>query len=486
MTIHTQKKHYLTLPIILSLGLILSTQSNAATPTEEMSNTVETLCPQLAGVNNGDPSFLTSAEKDVLARCGELKRTSGQSFTGLSSDQHDGLNNMTSDESSVMGSSSVELSGAQSIAILGRLTVLRTNSASSVASYPPSSGKPEIKKTSLAKNSSGSEFNIGLPETITESLSHNVDGYTGNFSQMSDFGKWGFFLTGSYGFGDKDATSKEPAFDFDSWALVSGVDYRLSDQMVFGFALGYAMTNSSIDDNGGDVDLDGLGGSLYGSYYRGDFYLDMIAGYSYGDYATERNLQYSVAAKAGGTTAVNQSFTGDTNSNDINLSLGTGYNAQLSGLSLTPFAQFNYLHSEIDGYTESLQGNNSNPGFGLALSIDEQEVTSLNTSLGLLITHSLNTSAGVLVPYLRGDWVHEFDNDARDITASFATVRSAFDEINVITIPTDDPDRDFFNLGGGLSTVLRGGLQCFLDYSTILGYDDLSLHRFTAGIRFEF
>lgn len=463
---------------------------HALTPEQEVSNTVEVLCPQLAGINKNDPNALTAAEKDVLFRCGEVKRAPGQSFEQLSSSQINGLDNMTSSESSTMGTATVELAGAQNIAILGRLTVLRGKSSSSVASHVPTTTNPQNRSDGQSTFSNTGDtiptVVAGNIEGTDENQVGLINGFEGGFSQMSEQGKWGFFLTGSYGMGDKDATLNEPGFDFDSWSLVTGVDYKISENFVLGAAFGYAMTNSSIDDNGGDVDLDGVGLSVYGSYYVKDFYFDFLAGYAAKEFDTTRNVQYSVGAKAGGTTTVNQAFNGDTDAGDINLALGAGYNINASGFTFTPFARLAYLNSDIDGYTESLDGSNSDPGFGLALTVDDQDVDSLTSSLGVNISRVINTSGSVITPYIRADWEHEFDNDARDIKAKFANVRGEFDDLNSIIIPTDEPDRDYLNFGAGVAALMPGGYQLFLDYSTIIGYEDLSLHSFVAGLRFEF
>lgn len=460
-----------------------------ATPTEQLSNTVEVLCPQLKGINSSNPELLTAAEKDVLFRCGEVKRAPGQSFDQLSSDQEDALNNMTNDESSVMGTSTVELSGAQNVAILGRLTVLRGKSSSSVAAHNPTQNENEItangKNSLVSSNNTDAASGLGVDEEFV-GLTGLPAGIDGSFSQMSEQGKWGLFLTGSYGTGDKDATSIEPGFDFDSWSLVAGVDYRLSQQFVLGLALGYAVTDSSVDDNGGDVDLDGVGISVYGSYYLKDFYIDFLAGFASKEFETTRIVQYGVPATAGGRTSVDQTFNGDTDATDFNLSVGGGYNLSLGGVTVTPYGQVAYLDSDIDGYTESLNGSNTDPGFGLALDIEDQEIESLTSTIGVHVAKTINTSGSVITPYLKADWEHEFENDERNIVAGFADVRAEFDELNVIIIPTEEPDRDYFNLGAGVSAVLPGGYQLFFDYATLLGYDDLSLHTFVAGLRMEF
>jgi len=474
--------------VIASLAGV-SAVNGAATPVQEMSRTVENLCPSLKNSYAANPASLTAAEQDVLFRCGELKLAAGQSFANLTEAQRNGLGNMTSEESSVMGAATVALSGAQNTAVLGRLSSLRGKTASSVAATGPAPVNPQtalLPQENETVRQQDSEYSQEGDGSVVVNPLQIQNGYAGSFSQTSEFGKWGVFLNASFGSGNKDASLREPGFDFDSWSLVSGLDYRLTDQLVLGVAVSYGATESTIDSNGGDVDLDGFGGALYGTYYRNDFYVDFLAGMNGKEYDTRRRVSYTVASKSGGDTVVDQLFNGDTDAVDAAVSLGAGYNMAVSGFTITPFAHLAYLESTIDGYTEDLDGGNSNAGFGLALRVDEQEVKSLASTLGVQLAYAVNTSFGVMTPYLRADWEHEFENDARNITAHFAAVDNRYESLNTITIPTDEPDRDFANLGGGLLTVLPGGWQCFVDYSTVLGYADLTLHRFVVGMRADF
>jgi outer membrane autotransporter protein len=463
----------------LVAGLTIAVGAQAATPVTEMSNTVEKLCPALKQAATANPASLSTAENDVLVRCGELKRAPGQSFLGLSASQLNGLSNMTSEESSVMGASSTAVSGAQNIAILGRLSVLRGKSGTTAA-LRPQQQTPQgvgIPSEVFAQQSTAGEGSDFAPMT--------VQGFGGGFSQMVDYGRWGAYLNSSFSFGNKDETAREPAFDFEALSMVAGLDHRITDTFILGLALGYARIDSELD-RGGDLEKDGFGASLYGTWYMDKLYVDFLAGIAAGQYDMLRNVGYSVPAKTGGTTVVNQAFAADSDSTDVTLALGGGYAMSFGGFGLTPFVQASYLYSDIEGYTETLRDNNTAPGFGLALAVEDQEVESLATTVGVNLTRTFNASWGVLSPYLRFDWEHEYLNDSREIVARFAAVDQAFASLNRIVIPTDDPDRDFFNLGVGLSVVLPGGLQGFLDYSTLLGYDDLELHRFVVGLRWEF
>jgi outer membrane autotransporter protein len=468
----------LLLPALLA-GLTTAVGVQAATPVKEMSNTVEKLCPVLKQTAAGNPASLSAAEYDVLVRCGEVKIAPGQNFIGLSASQLNGLNNMTSEESSVMGASSTAVSGAQNIAILGRLSVLRGKSGATAGLTPQ-------QQTPQAAGIPAQVFAQQVPAGESSDLGPmTVHGFGEGFSQMVDYGRWGAFLNGSFSLGNSDATTREPGYDLEALSMVAGLDYRLSDTFILGLALGYASIDSEID-NGGDLEKDGFGASVYGTWYMDKLYIDFLAGLAAGQYDMLRSVGYIVPATTGGTTVVNQDFTADSDATDITLALGGGYAMSFGGFGLTPFVQASYLYSDIDGYTEKLRNNNTAPGFGLALAVEEQEVESLATNVGVNLTRTFNASWGVLSPYLRFDWEHEYLNDSREIVARFAAVDQSFANLNRIIIPTDDPDRDFFNLGVGLSAVLPGGWQGFFDYSTVLGYDDLELHRFVVGLRWEF
>jgi hypothetical protein len=51
---------------------------------------------------------------------------------------------------------------------------------------------------------------------------------------------------------------------------------------------------------------------------------------------------------------------------------------------------------------------------------------------------------------------------------------------------TDRPDRDYFNLGVGVSMVLANGFQPFVNFRELVGYNDRSSHTVTLGLRIPF
>ena len=292
----------------------------------------------------------------------------------------------------------------------------------------------------------------------------------------------GVFVNGSWGTGDKDATDFEPGFDYDGWDVTGGVDYRFANNFVLGGAFGYSKINTDIDQDAGSTDSKGYAFSLYGLYYWDAFYVNAIGSIGSRDYDTVRNVLYTVAVP------VNQSFSGDTDADDYAVNLGAGYDFSTNGFTYGPYAQLRYFKSEIDGYSESLMGSNTDPGFGLALAIDDQTVKSFTSTLGGQASYARTTGFGVLLPYLRLGWVHEFENDARTITGRFLNVPDdpGVATLNSVNINTDSPDRNYFDLGLGISAVFPGGVQAFVNYQTLLDLDDINSHLVSGGLRLEF
>ena len=429
-------------------------------PEKEMSDTVESLCPQLF-VNQG---LLNNAERDVLARCSEVKIQAGQSFDDLTEEQKNALGWMTSTQSSSMKTTSVDISRPATNAINARLASLRTVGVGGLALNLNNQQTEPVLLAALNSDATGDE-------AVTRSIRQS--------------GRFGIFINGLYATGDKDSTKNEDGFDFDVYGLLAGADYRVTDQLIFGLAFSYQKTDADIDNNAGDTEVDGYGVSLYGTYYYGQFYINGIGTYGRSDYDTTRKVNYTV-----GGTIVDQKFDGDADADEYGYSFGTGYDFSHKGFDFGPYGRLNYHYTKIDDYKEKLSGNNKRPGFGLALDIDDQNIKSLSTNLGARASYAFTTGIGVVTPYARFDWQHEYENDTSAIRGSFVnggqgSVPGAA-AANDIIIPVDDPDRDFYNLSLGVASVFPHGISAFVDYLTVLDLDDITLHQFVGGVRFEF
>jgi outer membrane autotransporter protein len=299
--------------------------------------------------------------------------------------------------------------------------------------------------------------------------------------------KWGVFLNGAFTTGDADATSREAGFDFDGGGVTAGVDYRVTPNLILGGAFGYSMTSADFKDDSGSVDVDDFLVSLYGTYYVTDqFYVDGIASVGWSSYDLARRIQYSnptIPSVGTGITNVDQTATADPDGFGFGIGAAAGYDFHWGGLTAGPIGRINYVRNEVDGYREQI--NATGPGNGLALDVDSQTVESLVTGLGAQVSYAISTKVGVIVPQLRVEWVHEFLNDSRSFQSRFVNDPTP-SAATTIQWGTDDPDRNYFNLGVGVAATFARGISAFVYYETVLGLEDVTQHRVAGGVRVEF
>jgi outer membrane autotransporter protein len=192
---------------------------------------------------------------------------------------------------------------------------------------------------------------------------------------------------------------------------------------------------------------------------------------------TVRHVVYSLHDKG---EDVNQAFKSDPDGTELSTSIGGGYTWNHGGLTLNPYLRTEKIEVDIDRYRE--HPDRLSDGFGLALVIEDQDVHSVTTALGAQVSYAISTQWGIFQPHVSAEWLHEYSNDSRDITARFVSdpTRTAFG------VPTERPDRDYVNLGLGMSTVFTKGKNAFISYEPVVGLDDVTSHRITGGVRFEF
>lgn len=285
----------------------------------------------------------------------------------------------------------------------------------------------------------------------------------------------GGFANFNYNRGDLNGSVDEDGFDFVNYGLVAGLDYRFSDSYVAGVALSYNRNEADIDANLGNIDANNVGVSAYASYYKGDGYIDATLSYSRHDFDTVRNIVVPSSDPIN-VPGINTRAVGNTNGNQLSLSVGGGYDFRRDTITLTPYARLSYLKLDVDSYSET------EPVAGLGLDIADQTVKSLQSALGVRLSKTVSASTGVFVPYGALEWVHEFENNSRSITAKYTN-----DPFNTFfVIPTITPDRDYFVASVGGSSVFANGISAFVTLESVLGLQRVTNTGLTVGLRKEF
>lgn len=397
--------------------------------------------------------------------CGELVGAALQNNEALNDQAGVALTEITVQQATVPLSSSRANFSTQLKNVSNRIAALR-------------GGATGLSVTGLALTPDGYGTSLqeiaGIPSAI---------GLAGGAASADDpiivFGdeRLGAFVNASYNSGNQNATVNQDGFDFDGWGITTGIDYRFKENLILGLAAGYTKSTVDIDSNGGDLDIDSYNIGLYGTYFHGEgFYAEGNLTYIGNSYDQKRRVQYQI-----GNSLVGQTASADYDGQQWSGMLGAGYTLSNGPLSYGPVARIEYTDASVDGYRESMS-NPSASGGAWATRIDDFDQDSLTSTLGADISYALSTNWGVVVPQLHASWVHQYRNSALNVTGAFLDDPTQ----SLFNIVSDKPDTDYFNTRLGVSAQMAGGVSAFFYYEKILGYRDLDLDAFGAGVRMLF
>jgi len=304
-----------------------------------------------------------------------------------------------------------------------------------------------------------------------------------------EFGRWSLLAAGRGEWFDqnREPEDRERSFDGETYGLQIGADYRLETNLVVGAMFRYDHTDNDFDQDltaRNFVPAPNEGGSESDHYHlmvfasraiTESFHVDGEVGVGYSDLEFERDVVFLETNRA--IPQTNVLTAGDTHGWQTHIGVGAGYDLSFGALSVGPYARTRYVRTDIDGYTEE-DLNNS----GLAMQFGDNDTTSWVSVIGARASYAVSQPWGVVVPQVRIEWEHEFRDDPNAVEASF--VQDTGD--TRFAVLSDPPDRNYYNVGAGLRVVLPNGWMPYVDYEALVGYEDRTRHRATAGLRAEF
>ena len=421
----------------------------------EVGAAIDNACPALAALPTRTPE-----QQDLFLRCSEM--------VGNASDNPDEVRNalgeLPADVGQTMSNQGTESIGVQFDNLDTRLFMIRG------------------EKSGGQRN----QFNIGMwtPDgTLPLSFlpSAFMAGAAEDEQAGLDFDRWGFFATGQIGRGEVRAGERSPEFDYDIAGLTFGVDYRFSDRVVAGVALGYSDNDAELAGGRGDVATKGWNLSGYATWYSDNaWYVDGTLMVGRLDYDLQRRVRYTITALDGGVTTIDQVGTSSTDGDVFGTSISVGRDWQKGPWSLSSYVRGQFSRVESDAFVERMQADR--PGQGLALAIDSRTTESMTSVIGGRATYILSRDWGILMPNMTLEWEHEFEDDPSRLTARFAfdPTRSVIEQFG------DATDSDYFNVGIGVSALFPGGRSAYLYYEELVGASRVSQGLLSLGVRFEF
>ena len=479
------------------LIIFVDSQSNSTALHDEVANAVAAICPNLGGFGQ-----VPGPQRDLFLRCNEMIATACDlnglvdPATGMLlpcpgrtlelSDQEllAALQQVWGEELHSNSSLTKRLTNGQFANIAGRMNALRLGGAS---------GAVGGRVAYVAPDDDQNRGSPGYNMVSLDSRALTGGGAAGDVAGS----RIGWFLEGSFNTGDRDQTAAEDGFDFDATSFSLGLDY-LFDSGVIGIALGQDNYEADFDQalsvTGGEVEVEGTSGSLFGAWFGDGFYVDGLLTIGSLDNDMSRALVYAssdTCLPPNACPAQERLLTGETDGDFVSGGASFGYEAVRGNWDITTSLSVAYRDIEIDGFDET-----DTSGGGMGLRYSKQEIESLRSILGIAFTGNFSRSFGILSPHFRAEWHHEFEDDPVILDAKYIV------EDNLGTVSpgdftgtaclscarfsSDEPDSDFGLIGVGLSAVFSRRIQIYFMYDALLGVDNLTSNAFSLGMRGQF
>jgi uncharacterized protein YhjY with autotransporter beta-barrel domain len=303
----------------------------------------------------------------------------------------------------------------------------------------------------------------------------------GASADVPGVGTWSLFANGSYGSGSKEPTTFDDAFKFNQTQAMVGADIRPSPHTLVGLLASGMQQHADFDSTASITSgtVRGSGGGLT-AYFEQDWQAAGFVNASVGAQRMSIDTRRLVSYPSNNPLlrSVNTNFLSSTNATSWLATIGAGYTFYWRAFSAEPYLSGQYMGTRIGAFTES--GSGTNPE--LALRVAGQSVTSLQSIVGLRFQYALPSRFGVLLPYATGEFRHEFRDKSETVNSQYINSQPI---LNQFQLPTDSIDPNYFQVGGGLLTVLPHRVQLYAQYMKVPRLQFYSYYAVSAGLRFQ-
>jgi uncharacterized protein YhjY with autotransporter beta-barrel domain len=289
-------------------------------------------------------------------------------------------------------------------------------------------GSPDNEKPILLAYS-GSDASLG--ELYTPGELSQIQGKSGLW--LDAFGQWG----------DQDEEDGFTGYDYFMRGATLGFDHRLMDKLMAGLSLGYSRSDIDLDGNQGSGDVKSLFGSLYGSYFDKNLYIDAILSYGWNWYDNSRLITIG---------GILRNVTSDHDARLFSGYLGGGYYFDFNPLSIGPYGSLQYILLDEESFEEE-------GGGGVSLRVDDRQTDALVSELGLRMVGRFKGKYGNFLPEVSLGWGYDFDIDDHVVRASFAGSPGAS-----FSIEGQDVERNGLVVGAGLTFIHKSGFSTSFRY----------------------
>jgi len=248
---------------------------------------------------------------------------------------------------------------------------------------------PFISQNGFSVSSRGlaSLNNVGKPaQSASAAAREQIYGAAHSINEVPDDTPWNIWLSGQYDHFDGDGSS----FDGGVGTVIAGVDYRLSDTLLFGGLIGYGTSNFDVGTTN-DIESSGYTlGAYFGAQLENSIMADGFVAYTRSDYDL-----------TAGTT------TGSFDADRYSLGLNVYGSMPMDGFKIEPGISFIYGSEKQDSYTDST-----------ATAIAGQTIRSGRVSVGpKFVFDPIENGGGSFTPWVGARYEFNF-SDANVVAAT--------------------------------------------------------------------
>ena len=339
--------------------------------------------------------------------------------------------------------------------------------------FAKDSSQSALKRLSILRankyyNASAQNIELNFQNGLLKKVSNSVLSYAQaklNPLQKLDQilpNDWEAWSEGSISFGKIGDSSLSSAQDLTSLGITVGVDTKMDDDKILGVALRVGSTDVDVGTFGSKVDTNALSLSLYGiNSLENSNFIKHVFGVSYLDSDIVRTYE--------GNTDTNK---GDREGKQVFGSLNFGKEYENGDLIITPTGRIDGSYTALNGYTES--------GSAAALSYNDQDISSLMASLGVLIDQDVDLENSIVRSRINLEYSKEFASSSKVVT-SYASDSESFE------YQADNKNRDIYTAGLGFDFKHDKGLTISTDYERqqIKGHGYINKFTLSAGFLYR-
>ncbi|MDR2981659.1 MAG: autotransporter-associated beta strand repeat-containing protein [Puniceicoccales bacterium] len=272
------------------------------------------------------------------------------------------------------------------------------------------------------------------------------------------------YIVGTGLFVSNGSGSSNPAFDFNTYGGLIGVDQSFGPDLIMGMNVGYHSGKADLHNGAGKVTLNNASLSVYGSYMFSNWlYLDAGVYGGYNSYEIKHDTLY------GRATAKPEGF-----NYGANIYLGTIVPLSQQ-FSLTPYAGIEYVRTDVDAFTEK--------GTQSALHLDAFTQDSLRAKIGTGINWQVPTGADFTLRVgLNAAFAHELLDDEVDMEARFANDYSG----NKYKVSAVASPENLVQVGPMIEFGFDENKSLTLGYTLEYDFEDQTAHHLNATFRMRF